>query len=188
MRRKKTSSFKSIIFIFILVIAVSSVYYNNFFEAPTGSSVNALNANSVQVFFSPDGNCDEHVIQAINSANNSIDIAMYSFTLDEIGEAVVKAKQRGVRVRVVVEKQQVSKYSEYWRMIENNVSVFNDTNSGFMHDKFAVIDGKIVLTGSYNWTKHATYSNNENLIIINSKEVASEYEQEFERIYSEAKQ
>jgi len=186
MKRKKTTGLKSITFIFALVIFISSAYYLNFLNLPTGSSVNILKPSSVEVFFSPEDNNDLKVINLIDSANKSIDIAMYSFTLDKIGQAVVRAKQRGVKVRVVVEKQQVSKYSEYWRLIENNVSVFNDSNYAFMHDKFAVIDGEIVLTGSYNWTKHATYYNNENLLIIRNKEIAFKYEKEFEKIYLKA--
>ena len=186
-RRKKSSSVLVLVILFCLVAAG---YYLGFFEVPSQQQSRQvqLSANSVQVFFSPEDGCDKKVIALINSANDSVDVAMYSFTLNDIGQALINAQKRGVRVRVVVEKQEVSKYSQYWNLIKNNVSVLNDSNSAYMHNKFAVIDGRIVLTGSYNWSKHATYSNNENLIVINNREVASEYENEFEKIYSEAKQ
>ncbi len=187
MARRKSSS---VLILLILIFLVGASYYAGFFEVPSENQSKQvqLSANSVQVFFSPEDSCDKKVVALIDSANKSIDVAMYSFTLNDIGQALANAQKRGVKVRVVVEKQEVSSYSQYWNLIKNNVSVLNDSNSAYMHDKFAVIDGKIVLTGSYNWSKHATYSNNENLIVINNKEVASEYENEFEKIYSEAKQ
>ncbi len=181
-RRKKSIHLTSIL---TLVIIFSFAYFFNLI--PFQNQTQSIQPDSTQVFFSPEDNCDLKVIQLIDSANESIDIAVYSFTLDSIGDAVIRAKKRGVKVRVVTEKQQVSQYSEYWKLLNEGIEVFNDSNSAFMHDKFAVIDGKIVLTGSYNWSRQATERNNENLIIIYSEEIASEYEKEFEKIFEEAK-
>ena len=187
MARRKSSS---VLILLVLIFLVGASYYAGFFEVPSQqqSKQVQLSANSIQVFFSPEDSCDKKVIALIDSANKSIDVAMYSFTLNDVGQALINAQKRGVKVRVVVEKQEVSQYSQYWNLIKNNVSVLNDSNSAYMHDKFAIIDGKIVITGSYNWSKHATYVNNENLIVINNREVASEYEREFEKIYSEARE
>ena len=55
-----------------------------------------------------------------------------------------------------------------------------------MHDKFAVIDSKIVLTGSYNWTTNGDERNRENLAIITDSAVAEQYSEEFFKLWAEA--
>lgn len=141
---------------------------------------------SVQVlgtYFSPKGGCAEQIIYWINRANTSVHVLIYSFTLPNIAEALIDAKNRGVDVKIVFEKEQISQYSQYFRLASAGVSVRNDTNPDYMHNKVAIIDGVIVMTGSYNWSSSAENSNNENLIIIKSANVAREYETVFYRIW-----
>ena len=90
----------------------------------------------------------------------------------------------GVEVKVVFERNQITRYSEYQKLRAAGIPVRNDTNPGYMHDKVMIIDGVIVLTGSFNWSMHAEKVNNENLIIIKSLYVASVYEEEFHRIWN----
>ncbi|MBC7092044.1 MAG: phospholipase D family protein [Nitrososphaeria archaeon] len=144
----------------------------------TGSSVQVLGT-----YFSPNGGCAEQIIYWIGRANTSIHVLIYSFTLQNIADALIDAKNRGVDVKVVFEKGQISKYSQYFRLASAGVSVRNDTNPDYMHNKVAIIDGIIVLTGSYNWSSSAENSNNENLIIVKSADVAREYENVFNRIW-----
>ena len=162
----------------VLTALVITGYYET--QAP-------VQTDSIEVYFCPEANCNLRVIEEINSATDSIDVAIYSFTLDEIGDALLSAHNRGVKVRVVFEKQQVSQYSEYWELLESGVEVLNDSNSVYMHNKFAVIDGKIVLTGSYNWSQQATDRNDENLLIIRNSEIADKYKEEFQEIFLESK-
>ena len=141
---------------------------------------------SVQVlgtYFSPKGGCAERIIYWINRANTSVHVLIYSFTLPNIAEALIDAKNRGVDVKIVFEKEQISQYSQYFRLASAGISVRNDTNPDYMHNKVAIIDGVIVMTGSYNWSSSAENSNNENLIIIKSANVAREYETVFYRIW-----
>jgi phosphatidylserine/phosphatidylglycerophosphate/cardiolipin synthase-like enzyme len=112
-----------------------------------------------------------------------VHVLIYSFTLPNIAEALIDAKNRGVDVKIVFEKEQISQYSQYFRLASAGVSVRNDTNPDYMHNKVAIIDGVIVMTGSYNWSSSAENSNNENLIIIKSANVAREYETVFYRIW-----
>jgi phosphatidylserine/phosphatidylglycerophosphate/cardiolipin synthase-like enzyme len=97
---------------------------------------------------------------------------------------VARAYRRGVDVKVVFEYEQISQYSEYEGLRSQSVHVRVDTHSGLMHDKVAVIDGKYVLTGSFNWSAAAQNDNNENLIILKSQSLATAYETEFQRIWS----
>ncbi|MCX8189347.1 MAG: phospholipase D family protein [Nitrososphaeria archaeon] len=135
------------------------------------------------IYFSPKGGCAEQIIYWINRANTSIHVLIYSFTLQNIADALIDAKNRGVDVKVVFEKSQISQYSQYFTLANAGISVRNDTNPDYMHNKVAIIDGIIVLTGSYNWSSSAENSNNENLIIIKSVDVAREYENVFIRIW-----
>jgi phosphatidylserine/phosphatidylglycerophosphate/cardiolipin synthase-like enzyme len=59
-----------------------------------------------------------------------------------------------------------------------------DENDAYMHNKFMVIDGKVVLTGSYNYSKQADTQNDENLIVIEDGKVARAYEDEFNEMWS----
>lgn len=135
------------------------------------------------IYFSPKGGCAEQIIYWIGRANTSVHVLIYSFTLPNIADALIDAKNRGVDVKVVFEKGQISQYSQYFRLASAGISVRNDTNPDYMHNKVAIIDDIIVLTGSYNWSSSAENSNNENLIIIKSADVAREYETVFYRIW-----
>lgn len=143
-----------------------------------------LSIEILGVYFSPEGGCENAIISWINRANSSIHILIYSFTLDSIGKALVEAYSRNVDVKVVFEESQITQYSEYWSLKAAGVPVRNDTNPRSMHNKVMIIDGEIVVTGSYNWSKTAEKENNENLIIVRSKYVAELYEREFEKIWS----
>jgi phosphatidylserine/phosphatidylglycerophosphate/cardiolipin synthase-like enzyme len=84
---------------------------------------------------------------------------------------------------VVFEKSQVSKYSEYWKLQNIGVLVRNDTNTRLMHHKTAVIDGYVLLTGSFNWSGAAEEHNNENLMILKSDYLTLAFIEEFQQIW-----
>lgn len=135
-------------------------------------------------FFCPEDRCSSVVIRWIERANESIDLAIYSFTLDSIGDALLRAHSRGVRVRVIMEREQVNQYSEYMKLKKNGIEVKFDENDHYMHNKFMIIDGKVVLTGSYNYSSSADEYNDENLIVILDRGVAEAYESEFEEMWN----
>jgi len=136
------------------------------------------------VYFSPNGGCASTVINWLNRANKSIHVLIFSFTHDDIGDAVLAAYQRGVEVKIVFEEEQVSEYSEFSKLAKAGVQVREDTNRYYMHHKVAIIDGYIVLIGSFNWTSSADEKNNENLLVIRSAELAKVFEKEFQRIWA----
>ena len=163
----------------VLVIASAAFYFGILIQ--TCSKI--IPVQMQQVFFCPADNCAQALIDQINNADSSIHIAIYSFTLDSISEALVNAHARGVEVKIVFEKTQISKYSQYEKMLESGIDVRKDSNPAYMHNKFAVIDGKIVITGSYNWSERASEKNDENLLIISSEGLAEEYEKSFRKIF-----
>jgi phosphatidylserine/phosphatidylglycerophosphate/cardiolipin synthase-like enzyme len=143
-----------------------------------------LETELIDVYFSPYGGAASQVINWIDHANETIHVLIYSFTNDDIGDAVVRAYQRGVEIKVVFEKTQISQYSEYMKLRTTGIQARNDTNSGLMHHKVAVIDGYIILTGSFNWSASAEERNNENLMVIRSQSLATTFEEEVQRIWN----
>ena len=136
------------------------------------------------VFFCPADACEQALINEIREAESFIHAAVFSFTLESVADELIIARNKGVEVKVVVDYQQsASQYSVHQKLLEAGVDVVIDSNSGLMHNKFAVIDGKKIVTGSFNWTKNASEKNRENLLVIISEELASYYEAEFIRIY-----
>ena len=112
---------------------------------------------------------------------------MYVFTLQNVAEALISAHDRGIEVKIVFDKSQGSSYSQYVILKAAGIEVRNDTNpDGIMHNKVAIIDNRIVITGSFNWTNSAENNNNENLIVIHSVDVASRYESEFQNIWNQS--
>jgi len=103
----------------------------------------------IKVYFSPNGGCQEAVIREISKAQKSIDIAMYSFTTRDVAQALVEAKNRNVKVRIVLDKAQKNEhYSKSRYLISKGFDVKYHLGKGLMHNKFAVIDGTVLLTGS----------------------------------------
>jgi phosphatidylserine/phosphatidylglycerophosphate/cardiolipin synthase-like enzyme len=161
--------------IVILLIALAYVIVNQPRVCPQNPQIN--------VYFCPEDSCGNAVISLIDRANRSVDVAMYSFTHEGIADALIRAKERGVIVRVIIESEQVSSYSQYGRLRAAGIEVKLDKNPYLMHNKFAVVDGKVVATGSFNYTESADKKNDENLIIIWDPEIASKYESEFEEMW-----
>jgi len=123
-------------------------------------------------------------LKLIDSARETIDIAIYSFTDDDLGKAVVRAFRRGVRVRVIMDTSQPkARGGEYRRLTQAGIPVLVEEEPGLMHHKFMVIDGETVVTGSYNWSAAADDRNFENAIVVRDPEVARAFTEEFERLW-----
>jgi len=162
------------------------------FSCENGTNSNDTDVKDVKVYFSPDGHCDEEIIALINSASSEINAAVYSFNRIPIINALITAYSRGVKVKVVVDAQEAgqSSQSHATPMLEGADFEFRKKTfpnyTTAMHNKFMIVDKKIVATGSYNWTTNATENNDENLIIITSVATAETYNKEFNRIWESA--
>jgi len=112
----------------------------------------------------------------------------FSFTSDKIGEVIIKKFKEEILVEGVFEKKgSDTEYSEYIKMKIEGIPVKLDANKYIMHHKIIIIDDYRIITGSFNVSKNANNRNDENIIIIDSLELASKYIEEFKRIYGGAK-
>ncbi|MDR2500148.1 MAG: phospholipase D family protein [Treponema sp.] len=160
-------------------------------DTGTGSAVSSREMEDVQVYFSPQDDCAGKAAALIDAASKSVNIALYSFNLQPIADAAIAAHKRGVAVRVVCDADQAAANNSQAAYLEAaQIPVRRDKHPGYgsMHHKFAVIDGMIVITGSYNWTANASKNNDENMVVIRSSATAQAYTQEFERIWDHAEQ
>ncbi|MBI3244598.1 MAG: DUF1669 domain-containing protein [Chloroflexi bacterium] len=142
----------------------------------------------VENYFSSEDGVAQHILDALNSASQSIYFAAFTFTRDDFSQAIVAKANAGLAVRGVYETRQVSAGSdESYNLLKGaGVQVLLDGNQYTMHHKFFVIDNQIVVTGSYNFTKAAEDKNDENVLIIHSPEIAQAYLQEFAKVWLQA--
>jgi phosphatidylserine/phosphatidylglycerophosphate/cardiolipin synthase-like enzyme len=106
---------------------------------------------------------------------------MYSFTSAPIAKALLDAHKRGVQVHVILDQSQRSdKYSSADFLANQGVPVLIDANHAIAHNKIIVVDGELVLTGSFNFTNGAQEKNAENLLIIRDSTLAAQYTQNWE--------
>ena len=127
------------------------------------------------------------MIDTLNSAQQSIRFMTFSFTRDDVGEALLALSQRGVDVEGIFEvRASRTDFSELPRLFCAGVPVFQDGNPFTFHHKVFIIDDHTVLTGSFNISDSATERNDENLIIIRDRDLAAQYLAEYDRMRSRA--
>lgn len=139
----------------------------------------------VEAHFSPGIACLQRIVGLLGGCRTSAEICVYTITDDRIADAVVAAHQRGVAVRIVSDNEKsLDPGSDIQRLGKAGVPVRIDDSSFFMHHKFAVFDGDVLLTGSYNWTRGAADNNQENLILSNDRRLVAAFRGEFERLWT----
>jgi len=137
------------------------------------------------VYFSLSDNPQKAIIKNINQAQAFINIAMYVFTDKEIALPLVKAQERGVKVRLYLDKDQVEyQYSQSRFLVQKGIKTRVSSNKYIMHNKFAIIDNRLLLTGSYNWTFSANNRNDENLIVIDDPEIIEIFQNQFVNLWT----
>ena len=138
-----------------------------------------------EVYFSLYDNPQEEIIKNINQAEAFINIAMYIFTDREIALPLVKARERGVKVRLYLDQDQIDyKYSQSRFLVQKGIKTRISSNKYIMHHKFAIIDNRILLTGSYNWTFSANNRNDENLMVIDNPEIIVIFQNQFVNLWT----
>lgn len=160
----------------------------------TKASINKIDENLIsapadnEVCFSPDDRCDIKLIKFIETAEKSIDVAIYSINLESLVHVLAVKLKKEIKVRVVVDKQQSKeRHSLVSTLIKAGVDVKIGRQRGFMHNKFVIIDGKRLETGSFNYTHHATTANHENQVYLSTPNIVDRFQKQFDEIWSEAK-
>jgi phosphatidylserine/phosphatidylglycerophosphate/cardiolipin synthase-like enzyme len=145
--------------------------------APRGTS---------EAHFSPGQKCLNAIRRQLDNARHSIDICVFTITDDRISRAIEDAVKRRVLVKVISDDMKSGDAgSDIRRMSAMGVPVRIDRSPFHMHHKFAIFDNKTLLTGSYNWTRSAADSNEENLVVLNDKSLIQCFQRQFDELWEQ---
>ncbi|WP_410519869.1 phospholipase D family protein [Candidatus Mesenet endosymbiont of Agriotes lineatus] len=129
----------------------------------------------ITVCFTPGEKCTEQIISTIDHSKKSILVQAYTFTSKPITESLIKAKNRGVDVKVILDKTQIhSKYSVINELFKQEIPIWIDLKPEISHNKVIIIDNQKIITGSFNFTASAELRNAENLLIITGNHALTE--------------
>jgi phosphatidylserine/phosphatidylglycerophosphate/cardiolipin synthase-like enzyme len=145
-------------------------------------------SGETEAVFSPERSIKEILLKEVESTTSSIDLAVREITFPEMAQALVKAKDRGVKVRVIADSKQAKmKSSQITYLIHQGipVKVLRGKDYGVMNHRFAILDSKKVVTGSFDWSEASEKWNYENIVIIRDSEGVASYQREFERLWRE---
>lgn len=168
----------------------SSVTYEKFLSFPAVSSPSTgAETQNVQYYFPRAGQpAQPELIRVIRSARKTLDIAIYSFTDPQICSAIVGARERGVAVRLITDREQSSGKSQkavLKQIGQAGIPIKIDSHSGIMHLKVTIADRQTATTGSFNYTKSAEKSNDEVLVVLKDEKIAGDFETEFNRMWND---
>jgi phosphatidylserine/phosphatidylglycerophosphate/cardiolipin synthase-like enzyme len=156
-------------------------------------SARTLNFNGTSLpreSFTPHGTA-ALIAAAIDAAQDTVVVANFSFTHHDLIAALQRAKDRGLKIRVVFDRYQYGFLKEMAQMVELGFDVRlsngKDGQKGVMHNKFVVLDGKLVETGSFNWTFNGELNNYENAAFLDAPDDAVAWAAYFDRIWAQGR-
>ncbi|MFH0701263.1 MAG: phospholipase D-like domain-containing protein [Candidatus Woesearchaeota archaeon] len=174
---------KRVVLSLVLLLIVAGIYFcfTNIESKITGANTLEVktfvqSSGEIGLYFCPQEDCEQALVQFLQSAENTIHCAMYEFDLKAAQEVVLqKQKQPEMDVKVITD-------NDY--LYEFNYSFVKSDSWGLMHNKFCIIDGEKVYAGSMNPTENCAKKNNNNLLLITSPLLAQNYEDEFQEMWN----
>ena len=182
------NKFGQTLIILLLGIAIGGTYHENlqlavnkligFTNSETISKVNQieLDGSKVSICFTPSKHCGQQIVDQINQAKKTIYMQAYGLTHPQIINALIKAKQRGVNVRILLDRSNLTQKHSKMQLLEAvGIEVTIDRVVGIAHNKIIILDNRTTITGSFNFTVGASTRNAENVLIINDPNIAQNY-------------
>ncbi|NOQ73735.1 MAG: DUF1669 domain-containing protein [Crocinitomix sp.] len=149
-------------------------------------SANKVEIQQESVYFSPGEECLQAILSNIRGASQKIRICLFTISDNRISEALISKSRQGVSVKIITDNDKMfDKGSDIEELHRAGIAIRVDETDNHMHHKFALFDGDITLTGSYNWTRSAERYNHENILITDSNKVLREFNKEFELLWDE---
>jgi phosphatidylserine/phosphatidylglycerophosphate/cardiolipin synthase-like enzyme len=181
---KKTS------FVVLIVTLLISLGCDQKQKAARPDELQASSAVTVtqdqEVCFSPGEECDTKLIQFIQSAKKSIDVAIYDINLVAVIHALM-VQSKKIQVRLIVDRRQAREsHSGVPTLLKLGANVRYGHQRGIFHNKFMIADGKKLETGSFNYTLNAAQNNNENQVYLTNPPIVDQYSKHFEELWAQA--
>ena len=138
-----------------------------------------------ECYFFPNPSNEQRVVNMFRTCKKTLDIAIFTFTRDSIAQAILDAHQRGLKVRCIGDDGNSKvKGSDVRLLASVGIPCKTDNNIRFhMHNKMAIIDNSVVITGSFNWTNQAINKNQDNILFIEDKNIANQYTEYFNKVW-----
>ena len=138
-----------------------------------------------ECYFFPNPSNEQRVVNMFRTCKKTLDIAIFTFTRDSIAQAILEAHQRGVKIRCIGDDGNSKvKGSDVRLLASIGIPCKTDNNIRFhMHNKMAIIDNSVVITGSFNWTNQAVNKNQDNILFIEDKNIANQYTEYYNHIW-----
>ncbi len=162
----------------LIMFALCSMFYYSYRWQP-------IHARNVSVFYNHDTEANQQVIKSIQQANHFVYFSIYTFTREDIKDALLGAKYRGLIVEGIVDRQQLEKIDAQRKIIKQlrdaGIPIAEQDHSGIMHLKAVVTDQGYV-SGSYNWTAAATTINDEIIEVGHDEDIRRQYQTAIQKI------
>ncbi len=143
-----------------------------------------LGSTQIETFFESEGDVRDRIIELIRQADTSVRFMAFTFTDDDIAQAIIDRHRTGLPVSGIVEARSTEDTgSDFGAFRTAGVDVLEDGNPYILHHKVIILDGDTVVTGSYNFSASAADSNDENVLIIHDRDIATAFMAEFDRDY-----
>ena len=155
---------------------------NKLLLPPTGDGAELF----CEAHFSPGEACVRRITGLLDQARKSADLCVFTITDDRIARSILAARDRGVAMRVITDNDKAfDAGSDVPELLKAGVPLLVDRTEYHMHHKFALFDGGLLLTGSYNWTRGAAVYNEENLVVSNDRRLVGAFAREFEKLWND---
>lgn len=137
-----------------------------------------------EVLFSPGQDIPENLGFYLSQAKKTIDICVYTISDEKLAKCLIAMHKKGIKVRIITDNHKMQDAgSQIKSMAREGISVKIDNSKYHMHNKFGIIDNRIIFTGSYNWTYTAQQHNQENLIITTNYTIVHKFMDEFAALW-----
>lgn len=164
---KKNSNNKSALK-FAIILFLCLIFLTSF------QNINNKETLEIRPYFCQKSNCEQILNRLINNSNNSIQCAFYDLDLDQIINTINKKIKNNITTQIIIDDKYIK-----------NKTFHTDNKSSYMHNKFCILDKKILITGSMNPTFNGAYKNDNNILIIKSRHIIKNYLEEFNEMYNE---
>ena len=137
-----------------------------------------------EAYFSPGDRCLNALLRYMRNTRTSADICVFTITDNRLAEGIYNMHQRGIQVRIISDNEKMfDRGSDVEEFARAGIPVCYDNTEHHMHHKYALFDAKILITGSYNWTRSAATSNQENIVVSSDARLLRLFRNNFEDLW-----